>query len=165
MSSEMRMEEGGFGPKSIHWGGRDRPRIEEMREFPAGPPCCWLRPSTYTAWGVGWIPGWGTNNPNASRRKKKKIEEMRFVTSRLLLKVDASWKRKRRKMNSLSYVWFLQPHGLPGSSLHGILQARVLEWVAISFSRGSSWPRYRIWVSCIAGWLFTIWATREKTNS
>lgn len=61
-----------------------------MREFPAGPPCFWLRPSTSTAWGEGWIPGWGTNNPNASRQKKKKIEEMRFVTSRLLLKVGAS---------------------------------------------------------------------------
>ena len=40
---------------------------------------------------------------------------------------------------------------LPGSSVHGILQARILEWVAISFSRGSSWPRNRTPVSCIAG--------------
>ena len=39
--------------------------------------------------------------------------------------------------------------------------ARLLEWVAIPFSRGSSWPRDRIWVSCIAGGLFAIWATRE----
>jgi len=38
----------------------------------------------------------------------------------------------------------------PGSSVHGILQERILEWVAISYSRGSS-PRDRIWVSCIAG--------------
>ena len=38
---------------------------------------------------------------------------------------------------------------LPDSSVHGILQARILEWVAISFSRGSSRPRDRIWVSCI----------------
>ena len=37
----------------------------------------------------------------------------------------------------------------PGSSVHGIFQARILEWVAISFSRGSSRPRDRIWVSCI----------------
>ena len=49
----------------------------------------------------------------------------------------------------------------PGSSVHGILQARILKWVAISFSRGSSRPRDRTWVSCIAGWYFTIWATRE----
>ena len=38
---------------------------------------------------------------------------------------------------------------LPGSSLHGIFQARVVEWVAISFSRGSSWPRDQTQVSCI----------------
>ena len=47
------------------------------------------------------------------------------------------------------------------SSDHGIFQARVLEWVAISFSRGSSWPRDRTQVSSIAGRHFTVWATRE----
>ena len=50
---------------------------------------------------------------------------------------------------------------LPGSSLHGILQARVLEWVAISFSRGSSWPRDWTQVSRIPGKRFNLWATRE----
>ena len=50
---------------------------------------------------------------------------------------------------------------LPGSSVHGIFQARVLEWVAISFSRESSWPRDRTQVSSIAGRFFTIGATRE----
>ena len=39
---------------------------------------------------------------------------------------------------------------LPGSSVHGIFQARILEWVAISFSRGPSWPRDRTRVSCIS---------------
>ena len=45
---------------------------------------------------------------------------------------------------------------LPGSSVHGILQARVLEWVAISFSRGPSQARDRAWVSLIAGRLFSV---------
>ena len=45
---------------------------------------------------------------------------------------------------------------LPGSSVHGILQARILEWVAIPFSRGSSQPKDQAWVSCIAGRFFTI---------
>ena len=49
----------------------------------------------------------------------------------------------------------------PGSSVQGILQARVLEWVAISFSRGYSWHRDRTPISCIAGGFFTVWATRE----
>ena len=50
---------------------------------------------------------------------------------------------------------------LQGSSVHGIFQARVLEWVAISFSRGSSRSRDRTQVSHIADSRFTIWATRE----
>ena len=50
---------------------------------------------------------------------------------------------------------------LPGSSVHGILQVRILEWVAISFSRGSSQPRNRTRVSCIAGRFFTTRATKE----
>ena len=49
----------------------------------------------------------------------------------------------------------------PGSSVHGIPQARILERVAISFSRGPSWPRDGTWVSRIAGRFFTIWASRE----
>ena len=45
--------------------------------------------------------------------------------------------------------------------VHGILQARILEWVAIPFFRGSSQPRDQIQVSHIAGGFFTVWATRE----
>ena len=57
----------------------------------------------------------------------------------------------------------LQPHGLylPSSSVHGILQARIVGWVAISSSRGSFRPRDRIQVSCTAGRFFTVRATRE----
>ena len=49
----------------------------------------------------------------------------------------------------------------PGFFVHGILQTRILEWVVISFTRGSSQPRDRTQVSCIAGRFFTSWATRE----
>ena len=55
-----------------------------------------------------------------------------------------------------------QPHELypASSSVHGILQARILEWVAVSLSRGTSWPRDHTQI-CIAGRVFTIWATSE----
>ena len=53
---------------------------------------------------------------------------------------------------------------LPGSSVHGILQAKILEWVAISFSRGSSRPTNQTQVSCIAGRLFTDWAMGEAPS-
>ena len=43
----------------------------------------------------------------------------------------------------------------PGSSVHGISQARILDWVAISFCRGSSWPRDWTYISCVAGRFFT----------
>ena len=49
----------------------------------------------------------------------------------------------------------------PGFSVHGILQAKILEWVAIPFFWVSSWPRDQTWISCITGKFFTIWATRE----
>ena len=50
---------------------------------------------------------------------------------------------------------------LSGSSVHGILQARILDWVAISFCKGSSWPRNQTQVSCIAGRFFTNWAIMQ----
>ena len=52
----------------------------------------------------------------------------------------------------------------PGSSVHGILQARILEWVGILFSRGSSQPRDGTQVSCISGRVFTIWTTKEAPS-
>ena len=53
----------------------------------------------------------------------------------------------------------------PGSSVHGFLQAGILECAAISFSRGSSWPRGLTQVSYISGGFFTIWATKEAKHS
>ena len=49
----------------------------------------------------------------------------------------------------------------PGSSVHGVLQARILEWVAIPFSRGSSQPRDQTLVSCTADRFFTMGAIRK----
>ena len=55
--------------------------------------------------------------------------------------------------------------GLPAYCVHGILKARILDWVVISFSRGSSQPRNGSQVSCTVDRLFTNWATREVINS
>ena len=54
---------------------------------------------------------------------------------------------------------------VPGSSVHGIFQATVLERIAISFSRESSQPRAQTQVSCIVDRRFTVWATREVLES
>ena len=58
-------------------------------------------------------------------------------------------------------LWNPMDCSLLGSSVHGIFQVRILKWVAISFSRGSSQSRDWTWVSHIAGRHFTVWATRE----
>ena len=62
----------------------------------------------------------------------------------------------------------LWPHGLQPAKAPqsiGILQARILKWVAISSSRGSSQPKYLTQVSCITGGFFTIWAIREAQEN
>ena len=52
-------------------------------------------------------------------------------------------------------------YSLPGYSVHGIIQARILEWVTISFSRRSSWPRDQTCISCIGSWILNHWAIWE----
>ena len=64
------------------------------------------------------------------------------------------------EVKSLSRVWLFVTSWTV-ASIHGIFQARVLECVAISFSRGTSRPRDRTRVSRIVGQCFTVWATRE----
>jgi len=70
---------------------------------------------------------------------------------------------KKRKWKLLSHVrFFATPWNSPGlHTVHEILQAKILEWVAIPFSRGSSQPRDQTQVSHIAGGFFTSWAIRE----
>ena len=63
----------------------------------------------------------------------------------------------------LSQVWLCDAMDCspPGSSVHGVLQVRILEWVAMPFSRGSSQLKDQTQVSCIGGEFFTVWASRE----
>ena len=74
-----------------------------------------------------------------------------------------SWKMEVLVAQSCPTLWDPMDCGLPGSSVHGILQARILAWVAISSSRGHSWLRDWNWVSCIAGRKLT--STPELTSN
>ena len=65
--------------------------------------------------------------------------------------------------HSCPTLWDPRDYSPPVSSVHGILQSRILEWVVIPFSRGSSQPRDWTQVSCIAGIFFTVWATRDSS--
>ena len=73
------------------------------------------------------------------------------------------WKNKVKMLVAQSCPTLCNPVDCspPGSSVHGIHQARVLGWVAVPFSRGSFWIRGQTQVSCSAYRLFTIWTIRE----
>ena len=78
-----------------------------------------------------------------------------------ILSPPVVWKKEREVTQSCPTLCDTMDCSLPGYSVHGIFHARVLEWVAISFSRRSSQPWDGTQVSCIVGRHFTIWATRE----
>ena len=79
------------------------------------------------------------------------MKDQNLVTSSLSLNESAS-----EILSVVSNLCDALDYKLPGSSVHGILQARILEWAAIPFSRGSSQSRPQTQVSCIAGRFFTI---------
>ena len=99
---------------------------------------------------------WGTD----SRQYKSKL--CTYVRNILERPLRWPWPMKV-KVKSLTHIRLCNPTdgSLPGSTVHGIFQARILEWAAISFSRGSSQARDRTRVSCIADRCCTVWATRE----
>ena len=108
-----------------------------------------------------------TQSPSSSLLQRelwdsKENEQLKCPRLRSALLHPPHWERESVSRSVVSDS--LQPRmdcSPPGSSVHGIFQTRILECVAISFSRESSWPRDQTQVSCIAGRFFTIWATRE----
>ena len=86
---------------------------------------------------------------------------MRHITA---LDVTILWRQDFQGLvlvtQSCLILYSSMDFSLSGSSVLGISQARILEWVAISFYRESFPPKDQIWVSCIAGRFFTIWANR-----
>ena len=99
--------------------------------------------------------------------------ENRFFTTVPPGKSTPTGKKKKLKNRAAAAAKSLQScptlcdptdYSPPGSTVQGILQARILEWFAISYSRESSWPRDQTLVSCIAGSFFTVGATRDYTQ-
>ena len=106
--------------------------------------------SSILAWRIPWTeePG-GLNNNNYIRDERLKQRPRRNSINR--------WRKVKESEVSQSCLTLCDPMdcSLPDSSVHGIFQARVLEWIAISVSRGSSQPRDRTRVSCTVGRRFT----------
>ena len=82
------------------------------------------------------------------------VENILWMPTGKSISLNLCWKVEVKVLVTLSC-------SLPGSSVHGIPQARILEWVAMPSSRGLSWPRDQTWVSHTAGRFFTVWAKRE----
>ena len=91
-------------------------------------------------------------------RQKRHDNQVQLMILNWVFSYEKVWKLVAQFCPTLGDPMDWSP---PVSSAHGILQARIQGWVAIPFSRGSSWPRDWTWVSCTAGKFFTVWATRE----
>ena len=91
----------------------------------------------------------------------KELKKENYILSRNS-GIWSSWMLSLSVMSNSLWPNGLQPARL--LSVHGILQARILEWVAMPSSRGSSHPRDQTQVSCIAGGFFTVRATREESD-
>ena len=82
-------------------------------------------------------------------------DALSLLYGQTLTSLHDCWKNHESRSAVSNYLW---PHGL---TVHGILQTRILEWLAFPFSGGSSQPRDWTQVSHIGGGFFTSWATRE----
>ena len=98
-----------------------------------------------------------TQNPTATFKGPGKKQGMGSKHRVLCMPPALSTKVKVASESAISWTIY----SLPDSPVYGLLQARILEWVAVPFSRGSSQPRDWTQVSCTAGKFLTIWATRE----
>ena len=130
--------------------GREDPLEKEMATY-----------SSTLAWRIPWTRSRTGCSPwNCRVRHNKKEAKLVFLHKALYFR-HRLWNLGVSEV-AQSCPTLCNPmdcRSIPCSSVHGILQARILEWVAISFSRGSSWPRDRTWVTCIVGRRFIVWAT------
>ena len=127
-------------------------------------PFCTAHTLLYILLNVMWKPGWEENSGENGYMYVALLFTWNYHNI-----VNRLWNEKPKVLVAQSCLTLCNPMDCspPGSSVHGISQARILEWVAMPFSRGSSWPRDRTHVSCIAGTGRQIpyhWATREASG-
>ena len=123
-----------------------------------------LEPVSHNYWSPrAWSLCSATRETTAMRSPCTSTEQQPLVSKTRESPCTVTKTRCNQYVKSLSRVRLCDPvdWSPPGSSVHGIFQARILEWVAIALSRGSSQPRDQIQVSCIAGRCFNLWATNK----
>ena len=99
------------------------------------------------------------SSTQAGKKKKERKKERKDLELTVTQSEVKKWSEVTQSCPTLCDP---MDFSLSGSSIHGIFQARILEWVSISFSRRSSWPRDWTLVSCIGGRCFTVWVTRKS---
>ena len=119
-------------------------------EFPDSPvvrtPHSLCRGLGFNLWSGNWNP---TSSAWCGQKKKKLVRMQGKVTLKWCLLCCA------KSLQSCLTLCDPMDSSLPGSSVYGILQGRILEWVAMPSSRGSSWPRNQTCVSCIGRWVLS----------
>ena len=107
-----------------------------------------------------------TKESHQTTREESKRRKKRRGTTKTAGKQWTNSNKYERVLVAQSCLTLCNPmdYNLPDSCVQGILKGRILEWVSIPFSRGSSWSRDQIWISHTAGRFFTIWATREENE-
>ena len=156
-------------PDSLRPHGRQPPRFLCPWNFPeknTGVGCCFLIQRMFLT--QGWNPCMSPASPEPAGRL--------IPSSLSCLGSLYTDRQTHTHMHTYTHVCVLSRPAAsnslwpvdccpPGSSIRGIPQVRILQWVAISFSRGSSQPRDQTQVSCIAGGFFTIWTNREVIHT
>ena len=120
--------------------------------------------SSILAWRIPWTEEPGRLQSIGLQRVGHDWSDLAAAAAAATLVLALAWEKwKLKVLVTQLHLTLFGPMdcSLPGSSVHGILQVRMLEWVAILFSRGSSWPMDWTRVSCTASRFFTILATRE----
>ena len=113
---------------------------------------------------IQWIWTWANSGRQCRTGKpgvlqsmgSQRVRHTEWLNNNKDLTVLISKKMKMLVTQSCPTLCDLMDYSLPGFSVHEISQVRILKWVAISFSRGSSWPRDPTGVSCITGRFFTV---------
>ena len=131
--------------------------------------CPWNSPGKNTGVGCYFLLQ-GSLQPREQTRVSRIAGRFFTVSTRealYLWNISIIFKMKGKKVLVAQSYLTLQSYGLepPGSSVHGSLQSGILEWVAISFSRGSSWAKDQIWVSCVTNRLLTSEPPRKHKHN
>ena len=119
--------------------------------------------SSILAWGITWSEEPGRLQSMGWQSQTRLNNQAQYLLFHMALPHNANFDILSSEIRGIlirftltSTLCYPMDCSLPGSSVHGILQATILEWGVISFSRGSSQPRDRTQVSCIVGRRFTL---------